>query len=386
MNTIATTAATVIFILSRSSLNAPNLEELWYTFKRKKGNSQMNPLRMKTIFTLGRTSVTVTSILLTLSLAVVFFPHYLFGQPKQIVNTVVKTTAGGEVNVLYAAALISVMETKIGPAFSNLGYDYRGEGHGSIQDANMIIDGQRFPDVFISVGERPITKLIDNNPSLAKWYLGFASDELVVAYNPKSHFAADFEKVKAGSIPWYQVFAKTGIKFLRSDPLLDPKGCYTVIATKLADILYHNSTLSSSILQGERNQDQVRPEELLLTLLDTGEADAIPAYKHEAIERGFPFITLPPQINLGEPAFASYYKQAGCTQQDGSLNFGKPIVFDVTIPNTIKNSEGATQFVKFLVSDQGKRIFENEGFKLLPLTAGGNKTAIPQEISVLTIK
>ena len=120
--------------------------------------------------------------------------------------------------------------------------------------------------------------------------------------------------------------------------------------------------------------------------MDAGEADAIPAYKHEAIERGFPFITLPPQINLGEPAFASYYKQAGCTQQDGSLNFGKPIVFDITIPNTIKNSEGATQFVKFLVSDQGKIIFENEGFKLLPLTAGGNKTAIPQEISVLTIK
>jgi molybdate/tungstate transport system substrate-binding protein len=386
VNPIATTDATVIFILSRSSLNAPNLEELWYAIKRKKGSSQMNPLRMKTIFTLGRTTVAVTSILLTLSLAVVFCPHYLFGQPTQIVNTVVKTTARGEVNVLYAASLILVMETKIGPAFSNLGYDYRGEGHGSIQDANMIIDGQRFPDVFISVGEGPITKLIDNNPSLAKWYLGFGSDELVIAYNPKSHFVADFEKVKAGSIPWYQVLAKPGIKFLRSDPLLDPKGCYTVIATKLADILYHNSTLSSSILKGERNLDQVRPEELLLTLLDTGEADAIPAYKHEAIERGFPFISLPPQINLGDPAFASYYKQAGCTQQDGSLNFGKPIVFDITIPNTSRNSEGAIQFVKFLVSDQGKRIFENEGFKLLPLTAGGNKTAIPQEISVLTIK
>ena len=68
------------------------------------------------------------------------------------------------------------METKIGPAFSHLGYNYKGEGHGSIQDANMIIDGQRFPDVFISVGGQPITKLIVNNPSLAKWYLSFVSD------------------------------------------------------------------------------------------------------------------------------------------------------------------------------------------------------------------
>jgi molybdate/tungstate transport system substrate-binding protein len=276
------------------------------------------------------------------------------------------------------------METKVGPAFSHLGYDYRGEGHGSIQDANMIIDGQRFPDVFISVGEKPITKLIDNNPSLAKWYIGFASDELVIAYNPKSQFAADFEKAKTGAVPWYQVLAKPGMRFLRSDPLLDPKGCYTVIATKLAGILYHNSSLSSSILKGERNQDQVRPEELLLTLLETGEADAIPAYKHEAVERGFPFISLPPQINLGDPTFASYYKQA--TQLYGALNFGKPIVFDITIPNTVRNTEGAIQFVKFLFSDQGKKIFENDGFKLLPLTVGGNKTAIPQEISILTMK
>jgi molybdate/tungstate transport system substrate-binding protein len=327
------------------------------------------------------------TILLIVSLVVVFSSSSSFGQENQIVNVqATVTSAGGDVNVLYAGSLISVMETKVGPAFSHLGYDYRGEGHGSIQDANMIIDGQRFPDVFISVGEKPITKLIDNNPSLAKWYIGFASDELVIAYNPKSQFAADFEKAKTGAVPWYQVLAKPGMRFLRSDPLLDPKGCYTVIATKLAGILYHNSSLSSSILKGERNQDQVRPEELLLTLLETGEADAIPAYKHEAIERGFPFISLPPQINLGDPAFASYYKQASCTQLDGSLTFGKPIVFDITIPNTARNIEGGIQFVKFLFSDQGKKIFENDGFKLLPLTVGGNKTAIPQEISILTMK
>lgn len=293
---------------------------------------------------------------------------------------------GGEVDVLYAGSLISVMETKIGPTLNHLGFVYRGEGHGSTQDANMVIDGQRSPDVFISVGTEPITKLINNNPSLAKWYIGFASDELVIAYNPKSPFASDFEKVKAGSISWYQVLSKPGIKFLRSDPLLDPKGCYTVIAARLADKLYHNSTISSSILKGERNQNQLRPEEILPTLLETGEADAIPAYKHEAIERDLPFISLPSQINLGDPSFASYYKQASCTQATGSLTFGKPIVFDVTISNTAKNVVGSIQFVKFLLSGQGKQIFENDGFKLLPLVIGGNKTAILQEVLGLTTK
>jgi molybdate/tungstate transport system substrate-binding protein len=124
-----------------------------------------------------------------------------FEQENETVNaqTISTTTsAGRDVNVLYAGSLIVVMETKIGSAFSHLGYNYKGEGHGSIQDANMIIDGQRFPDVFISVGGQPITKLIVNNPSLAKWYISFASDELVIAYDPKSHFAADLEKQRQG--------------------------------------------------------------------------------------------------------------------------------------------------------------------------------------------
>jgi molybdate/tungstate transport system substrate-binding protein len=307
-------------------------------------------------------------------------------QQKQMIDTQAATGgAGGQVNVLYAGSLLSLMETKIGPAFSNLGYDYRGEGHGSIQNANMIIDGQRFPDVFISVGANPINMLINNKPSLAKWYLGFASDEMVIAYNPKSPFAPDFQKAKTGAIPWYHVLAKPGIKFLRTDPFLDPKGCYTVIVTKLAGILYHNSSLSSSILNGERNKDQLRPEEILLTLLEQGEADAIPAYKHEAIERGFPYISLPPQINLGNPTFANYYKQASCTttqQQDRSLTFGKPIVFDITIPNTVQNNIGAIEFVKFILSNQGNRILQNDGFKTIaPLIHGGNVSYIPKEIS-----
>src|SRR5215467_13840493 len=123
----------------------------------------------------------------------------------------------------------------------------------------------------------------------------------------------------------------------------------------------------------------MRPGETLLTLLEKGGADAIPAFRHEAIERGLPFISLAPQINLGN--FAGYYKHATCRQVNGSFTFGKPIGYDITIPNTVRNTEGAIQFVKFLFSDQGKKILENDGFKMILLTAGGNKTAIPGEIS-----
>jgi hypothetical protein len=65
--------------------------------------------------------------------------------------------------------------------------------------------------------------------------------------------------------------------------------------------------------------------------------------------------------------------------------FDKPLVFDVTIPNAAKNVAGSIQFVKFLLSGQGKQLFENDGFKLLPLVVGGNKTAIPQEVILSSI-
>jgi ABC-type molybdate transport system substrate-binding protein len=339
---------------------------------------------------LGRkTTTTITSIVILVTAFTVYSSSSREQRQMKIIDAKAETLGRrGEVNVLYAASLLSVLETKIGPAFSNLGYDYKGEGHGSIQDTNMIIDGQRFPDVFISVGSNAINMLINNKPTpLAKWYLGFASDEMVIAYNPKSSFAADFEKAKTGVMRWFQVLAKPGIKFLRTDPLLDPKGCNTVIATRLADILYHNSSLSSAILNGgERNSNQLRPEEILLTLLEQGEADAIPVYKHEAIERGFPFISLPPQINLGDTAFANYYKQASCTQQDGSLTFGKPIVFDITIPNSVRNNEGAIQFVNFILSKEGTTILQNDGFKTMtPLMIGGNVSSIPKEVSSTNI-
>jgi ABC-type molybdate transport system substrate-binding protein len=110
----------------------------------------LNSPGRKNSFVLGRIKVAPTIMLFVLSFLLVFSSYHSLEQKNQTVNA---QATGGDVNVLYAGSLISVMETKIGPAFSHLGYDYRGEGHGSIQDANMIIDGQRFPDVFISVGE-----------------------------------------------------------------------------------------------------------------------------------------------------------------------------------------------------------------------------------------
>ena len=106
------------------------------------GKSQLNSLGTKRTITLDRTTLRPTTILVILGSVMVFLSYSSYGGENQTVDaqaTSTTTSAGGDVNVLYAGSLIAVMETKIGPAFSHLGYNYKGEGHGSIQDANMII-------------------------------------------------------------------------------------------------------------------------------------------------------------------------------------------------------------------------------------------------------
>jgi molybdate/tungstate transport system substrate-binding protein len=177
------------------------------------------------------------------------------------------------------------------------------------------------------------------------------------------------------------VLANAQVKFLRTDPEQDPKGYYMIMVAKLANSYYGNSSISSLILRGDRNPSQIRPEEVLSTLLESGECDAIPLYKHEAVERSLPFITLPPQINLGNLTYADSYSRASYTLHTNKTVHGEPVVFAVTIPSTANNLNGAVSFVKLILSDTGQQILRKHGFSKVHFTAGGDTNGIPPDIA-----
>ena len=297
------------------------------------------------------------------------------------------TDTNKDVNIMYAGSLVKIMEDDIGPSFHNhTGYKLVGEGKGSVQISNLITDGFRRPDFFISADTLPIEKIINHNPPLAQWLIKFASAELVIAYNPKSTFASDLEKAARGEIPWYKVLEEKGFKFRRTDPELDPKGYYTVIVAKLSNIYYNDSTIKTKILgAADRNPEQIFPEEVLRSILESGQIDAIAAYKHEAIARGLPYITLAPQINLGDLRYSDFYKQASYTLHSNDTVFGHPIFFAYTIPTSVRNLDGAKSFANFLISPQGKTVLTQVG--LNPVKAvvdGDNKSlTLPFEIKSL---
>src|ERR687890_264390 len=248
----------------------------------------------------------------------------------------------GKVFVMYAASLIKTFENSFGPLFQKeTGYTYEGEARGSVQVANMIIDGLRRPDVFVSAGTIPIMKLMNSSTSnngdvgksssstsLAEWLIKFASAEMVIAYSPTSHFYSDLEKARKGEIPWYEVLSKQGFKFGRTDPEPDPKGYYMIITAKLSNMYYNNSTIKQRTLGDDRNPKQIFPEEILKTILEQGQLDAVAAYKHEAVARGLPYITLPSQINLADPTFVDIYRKISyISENSGQTIDGEPIYF-----------------------------------------------------------
>jgi molybdate/tungstate transport system substrate-binding protein len=322
----------------------------------------------------------------TILLSAIFLPIILFIFFSFSIKELNATnTIDKDVSVMYAGSLVNIFENEIKSVFQNLtGYNFIGEGKGSVQISNMILDRFRKPDVFVSADTTPIERLINHTPPLANWLVKFGSAELVIAYNPQSPFASDLVKASNGEIPWYQVLGKEGLKFGRTDPELDPKGYYTVITVKLANIYYNDSTIKDKILGENRNKEQIFPEEILKSILDSGQIDATAAYKHEAIAKGLPYITLPDQINLSEPNYTNFYNKISYKLGTGETISGNLIFFSFTIPNTVENIEGAVSFVKFLLSENGKKILEQVGLSpIKPILQGDIHQLKPEILSLV---
>jgi molybdate/tungstate transport system substrate-binding protein len=283
------------------------------------------------------------------------------------------------VMVLYAGSLTSVMESSIGPAFQQkTGYLYRGEGQGSTGAANMIRDRLRNPDIFISADASVNDRLLLGaaNQDMVRWYVDFASTELVIGYNPKSRFAPDFAAAQAGKKNWYDVLAIPGVRFGRTDPEIDPKGYRTLFLFSLAEGFYHHPGFSA-LLGHPQNPAQVFPEPELLARMEAGQVDAAIFYRHEVVAHGIPFITLPPELNQGDPKFAALYAQQSYTTSKGVTLHGSPIVFTVTIPVHALNPGGAVRFVLFLLSQQGRDRLHQAGLNNVPVRAAADIGQMP---------
>lgn len=281
------------------------------------------------------------------------------------------------VSVLYAGSLAAVMENGIGPAFTKAtGLGYQGEAQGSLGAAQLIRDHLRSPDVFISADPVVNEKILmgSQNGNLVKWFATVAYSQLVLAHSPHSRFAAKFEDAQNGKLAWYEVLQTRGLRFGRGDPTIDPKGYRTLFLFRLAARYYHKPDILG-LLGDPLNPAQVLPEVVLMARVESGQFDAGIFYKHEVTAHKLPYITLPQEINQGDPSFARHYAEESYTSPSGQQVHGGPIVFTVTIPEKARGNEAGLAFVRFLLSSDN--LLKDFGFTVTGHKVGGDASQIP---------
>jgi molybdate/tungstate transport system substrate-binding protein len=160
-----------------------------------------------------------------------------------------------------------------------------------------------------------------------------------------------------------------------------------IITAELANLHYNDSGIKQRVMGDDRNPKQIFPEEILKTILEQGQLDAVAAYKHEAVARGLPYITLPSQINLADPTFLESYKKSSYTlENEDQTIYGEPIYFSFTIPTTVKNLEGAISFGGFLLSKSGIDILKDQGLNPIKPVLEGDMTRVPSTIKTMTLE
>jgi|GEM_PF-214044 len=304
-------------------------------------------------------------------------------------STVVPTTAAatapalihgsGTVNVMYAGSLVTLMEKRLGPAYNKAtGFDFQGEGKGSVAIVNLIKGKAREPDIFISA-DPSVNSLLQGkaNGDFVSWWVPFARTTMVVAWSPRSKFASAFVDAKAGKRTWESVLEEPGLRLGRTDPELDPKGYRTLWLFQLDEQRTKDTGEAERILGKSDNPSQIFPEEQLVARLQSGQLDAGIFYQIEAVEAKLPFLELPAEINQGDPAQTSNYATVSYTGNKGAVYHGSPILYTVTIPTTAKNVAGAEAFVQFLLSDAGQSVLSQEGLLSTSPVISGDSTAVP---------
>jgi molybdate/tungstate transport system substrate-binding protein len=289
------------------------------------------------------------------------------------------------VNLAYASSLEFLNENDVKPAFTSASGDaFSGTGNASGTLEADIAAGEISPNVFESVGGDNITPL---EPKYTKWYIQYAGTSMVIAYNPKSKYAAQFKAYADGSKSLASLFTlleTPGLKLGRTDPNTDPQGRDFIYMLELAQSYYHlPSDTVAKILGtsdfGSSSSSEIYAESSLDSTLESGQLDASSAFITQAKELHLDYIPLPTAINLGSAALAASYMKASVTITGNMTKHGSPQVIDITTIGT--PTPAAIAFIKYTLSSAGLAQYKAGGFTVLTPTLVGSKSDVPAAIA-----
>ncbi len=256
---------------------------------------------------------------------------------------------------------------------------------GSVALAQSIAAGTQPADLFGSA-DAGVNQLLlgDANGNKETWFAAFARNEIVMQYSPSAAdpHAADFAKAAAGQEPWYQpLITGPPINTCRTSPDADPSGYYTLFVLQLAAEFYNLPNLKTQVLGDDRNPAQMSPAcSADGKTLANGGLDISFTYLSSALgSPGTPFIALPDQVNLGDPAFASLYATAMFTNSAGQTFHGGVIRPSIAPIQGSASPAGGETVLSYIFQNQASLLSQFH-FLSSGLYAGGDPTTIPAEL------
>ena len=263
--------------------------------------------------------------------------------------------------VAYAGSMGSMMDGAVHPAIAKaLGAELRGRASGSTGLANLIVASSIRPDVFIAVTPGPMRAVLKAGKTQNA--VPIARTEMVIAYSPKSQYAAALAKAGGtGAAPWWRILQTPGFRFGRTDPNTDPQGLNIIFAMRLAADYYHQPGLAEKILGSLINPQQIFQEPQVMARLQAGQLDASSAYKTQPGALGLPFLRLPSEINLGSSAKELEYEKVSVTL-NGKAHRPSPLVFYAAVLTDAPQPKLAARFVAWLSGPEARGILSRYGY------------------------
>ena len=253
---------------------------------------------------------------------------------------------GGDdaVNVLSAGSLARTFEDHVGPAFeAEMELDLHGEYYGTNAVMRMVTDETKHPDMIVSADA---TLLRDRlYPAVTDWDIVFAANSLGLAYNPDTEFG---QQLNDGE-PWYDLARSTDEGDLAiSDPELDPLGYRAMQAFKLAEAEHDLDGFREAMA----DRVYVEPQEpQLLAGVETGSRVGAVVYRNMALDHDLPFVEFPDAYNFADPERRAAYAEANYTFEDGETIEGRPILYNLTVPDDADNREAGHRLVQYILDN-----------------------------------
>jgi len=231
----------------------------------------------------------------------------------------------------------------------------RRQNGASIALARKLTDLHQVPDLLVLADAELFPRLLV--PKYAAWYLGFATDHMVLAYTPRSRFASQVD-----SSNWMDVVRRAGVEVGRADPATAPVGYRTLLLFRLAERHTRRAGLADSLLAAAPNRNVRGDASALAALLATGDLDYVYDYRSVAEAKGFRYVTLPADMDLGDPGQASTYALDSVrvrvgTSADSAEVRGAPILSALSIPRDAPHPDAARAFLGELLGPAGRAKF-----------------------------